>query len=49
MNLEQKMEYLINYLEANYNYMSETEIIAITEEINSIDYYLDEIQIMNSL
>ena len=49
MNLQQKLEYLINYLEANYNHMSETEIIEISEEINAIDYYLDEIQMMNSL
>lgn len=49
MTLEQKRDYLINELETNYNRLSEAEITDMVIEINSIDAYLDEYRMMNSL
>lgn len=49
MTLEQKRDYLINELETNYNNLSEVEIADMVIEINSIDAYLDEYRMMNSL
>lgn len=49
MTLEQKRDFLINELETNYNRLSETEITDMVIEINSIDAYLDECRMMNSL
>lgn len=49
MTLEQKRDFLINELEANYNRLSEAEITDMVIEINSIDAYLDEYRMMNSL
>lgn len=49
MTLEQKRDFLINELEVNYNRLSEAEIADMVIEINSIDAYLDEYRMMNSL
>lgn len=49
MTLEQKRDFLINELEVNYNRLSEAEITDMVIEINSIDAYLDECRMMNSL
>lgn len=49
MTLEQKRDFLINKLEVNYNRLSEAEITDMVIEINSIDAYLDECRMMNSL
>ena len=49
MTLEQKRDFLINELEVNYNNLSEAEITEMCLEINSIDAYLDEYRMMNSL
>lgn len=49
MTLEQKRDFLINELEVNYNRLSEAEITDMVIEINSIDAYLDEYRMMNSL